>query len=92
VAEARRRFSDLLRSASREPQRVYRREQLVAVVVDEVAFAEMEVARAHRTGRALGDAMGELRALLSGSPLPTTALAREDREDVFAKVADDHAG
>ncbi len=92
IALAREHFSDLVRAAAREPQRIHRRDQLVAVVVDRVTFAEFCAWKERRDGPALADAMSELRALLGGAADQTVFEERGDREDALKKAIDDHSG
>ena len=89
VAEAKRRFSEVLREASREPQRVYSRSRLVAAIVDP---ASLGVLLEHRrqTQTSLADDLGELRTILAeegGAGLEPSR--REDRANAFAAVLDE---
>lgn len=81
IAEARRHLAEVLRAAGREPQPIYRREELVAVVIDRKSFEEFELWRKGRTRASLASRMAELRRLLDGVELE--APSRHDRKNPF---------
>lgn len=80
IAQARRRFSEMLRQSTREPQEIYRRDQLVAVVcspetVDELATLRRESAK----GKSVRAAFDELREISARERYVLSASERRDR-------------
>jgi len=65
VAEAKQRFSEVLRAAQDEPQPVYKRNDLVAAVVSGETFEEFQEWRKRRLSRTLAEATEELRRLVA---------------------------
>lgn len=63
TGEAKQRFSEVLRQSETEPQRIYRRDRLVAAVISAEAFEEFELWRDTQGRRTLGDAAEEIREL-----------------------------
>lgn len=86
VAEAKGRLSELIRQASREPQLVYRRHELVAVVVDPVTF---ERTRPHEEPRrrTLAEAATEARGVLTDERFDLEVPERRDRPTSLDEVA-----
>lgn len=80
VAEARRRFAELVRSAAREPQAIYNRDRLVAAVVDPDTLRELVEARIQEPKRTVGDAFAELRTICEEDGYELELPARGDRE------------
>jgi prevent-host-death family protein len=60
IAEAKQRFSDVVRRAAREPQLIVRREQPVAAVIGPDELDAFLAWRASRTARPLAEALAEL--------------------------------
>lgn len=88
IAEARRRFAELLRKAREGPQVVVNRGKPVAAVVGVETFEQFRAWSAHRTRRTLADAFDELRAIAAGDPCPLPAPSREDRPNPMADALD----
>lgn len=87
VAQARQRLAEVLKAASREPQPIYRRDELMAVVVDGGTFEEFEAWRRGRAQPCLAEKMSELRELLGGEELALPS--RQDRRNPFVDSGDD---
>ncbi len=83
IAKARQRFSELLESAVREPQPIYKRDRLVAAVVDAETFAEFLRWKEERATRSTAEALGELRALCEKERYEFEWPDREDRLNPF---------
>jgi hypothetical protein len=79
VAEARRRFAELLRSAAKEPQTVYRRDELIAAVVDATSFGEFAAWRAAQRARTLGQELADLRRICIDDDYELELPERTDR-------------
>ncbi len=82
VAEAKRRFSELLRKAVREPQLIYSRDRLVAAVVDP---GTLEAVRRwqEREGRSVAERFAEYRAIAAEEEYALEVPARRDRTNRF---------
>jgi hypothetical protein len=80
IAAARQHLSELVGLAAREPQRVYRRDRLVAAVVSP-EFAD-EIERHRRPS--LAAKLAELQRLCAEASYELTAPAREDRANPLA--------
>ena len=83
VAEARRRFSELIRSAASEPQPIYNRQRLVGVVVDVETFEAFLRWREDQAGRSVADALEELRAICQAEGYRLEPPGRSNRDDPF---------
>ena len=89
IAEAKQRFSELLRAAEAEPQRVRNRSRLVAIVVsarDAEAFEEWR--RQTSAARSLARAVDEIREICRSEDYALTLGSRVDRENALLEVAD----
>lgn len=85
IAEAKQRFSEVVRAAEEEVQMIYNRERRVAAVVGGPALdAFLDWHRRHR-GRTLADAFAELRALAAADGFTFEAPPRRDRPNPFAE-------
>lgn len=87
VAEAKAGLSDLLRRAHGEPQRVYRRRELVAVVVDPATFERLQQGEKASRAHSLADAAAEARAVLADEGFELDIPARRDREAALGEGA-----
>jgi PHD/YefM family antitoxin component YafN of YafNO toxin-antitoxin module len=63
TGEAKQRFSEVLRRSEEAPQRIYRRDRLVAAVISAEAFEEYRRWREESERRTLADAFDEVREL-----------------------------
>ena len=64
IVNARQQFADLVRAAAEEPQPVYNRERMVAVVVDPASFEEFQAWQRQRGG-SIADSFAELHAIFA---------------------------
>jgi len=90
VAQAKQRFSEVLRAASEEPQRIYKRHQLVAMIVAGETFEEFRRWQQRSQRRSIAEEFAELRAIAAEEggwelPLPD----RVDRPNAFAESLED---
>src|SRR5437762_1772064 len=83
VAQARRHLAEVVRAAAREPQRIYRRDELVATVVDPKTFEEFSAWCAAQRGRTIGQAFAELRTICAAEGYTLEAPGRHDRATPF---------
>lgn len=84
IAEARRRFSQLLSDVVREPQPIYRRSRRVAAVVNAEELEAFEAWRQREQRKSLADDFRELREIHEGESPALEAPARHDRPNRFA--------
>lgn len=89
VGEAKQRFSELLRAATREPQGVFNRDRLVAVVIDADTHEAFQAWRAKQREGSLAEAFRQLRQLLLEERYTLKLPRRRDRLNRFTSVLDD---
>ncbi len=90
VAQAKQRLSEVLRSAEKEPQRIYNRQRLVAAVVCGETFEEFLRWKQNRERKSIGEEFAELRAICAeegGWELPEAS--RKDRPNPFPEALKD---
>lgn len=83
IGQAKQRFSEVVREASEEPQRIYKRDRLVAAVVDADDLEEFLQWKRTRGRRTIAEAFDELRRIRGDEP-PFEAPPRIDRPNPFA--------
>ena len=83
IGQAKQRFSEVVREASEEPQWIYKRDRLVAAVVDAEGLDEFLQWKRGRNRRSLAEAFDELRRV-RGDEAPIEAPPRMDRPNPFA--------
>jgi prevent-host-death family protein len=83
VAEAKQRFSEVVRAAEEEPQMIYNRDRRVAAVVGGEALKGFLGWQA-RQGRTLAAAFDELRDLAAEEGFELEVPPRRDRDNPFA--------
>ncbi|MCP4697431.1 MAG: prevent-host-death protein [Gammaproteobacteria bacterium] len=84
TAQARQQFSQLLHAATNEPQRIFKREKLVAAVIDAASFEQFKRWQAQQQDRTVGSAFAELRRICAEEDYRLEISARTDRENPFA--------
>jgi hypothetical protein len=84
VADAKRRFSEVMRLAVSEPQLIYNRERLVAAVVDPEMLEEFRRWRVLR-GRSVAERFAEYRVLAAEEEYELEIPERRDRDNPFAE-------
>jgi prevent-host-death family protein len=80
TGDAKQRFSEVLRRCESEPQPIYRRNRLVAVVVSAADYEEFERWRESRQRCTLADAFGEVRELCAHYDYELDTGERRDRK------------
>lgn len=89
VAEAKQNLSKLLRAAAEEPQRIYRRDRLVAAVVDSATFAEFESWRREQERmKSPSEVFADLRRICAEEDFEFPEVPRADRVNPFAEDAE----
>ncbi len=89
VAEAKQKFSEVVRRVTREPQFIYSRNRLVAAMVDPETFQAFEAWRARQQRLSLADAFVELRQIAAEEDYELEIPARRNRENTFIDVVKD---
>jgi antitoxin (DNA-binding transcriptional repressor) of toxin-antitoxin stability system len=84
IGEAKQRFSEVVREAADEPQWIYKRDRLVAAVVDAESLATFLEWKRRRERRTLADAFEELRRI-RGDEAWIEVPPRRDRPNPFAR-------
>jgi len=85
VAEAKQRFSEVVRAAEEEPQMIYNRGRLVAAVVPAEEVQEFLARREGREHSSIGDAFAALRKICAEEGYTFEIPSREDRPNPFAE-------
>ncbi len=89
VAEAKQKFSEVLRAAMQSPQLVFNRDRLVAVVIDAETFQAFQTWREQQETVTLAEAFAELRDLCTAEDYTFVAPPRRDRRNAFAEALDE---
>lgn len=89
IADAKQRFSLLVKQAVAEPQLIYNRKHLVAAVIDAEEYQAFKAWSEQRAARSLADEMAELRALIEQEDAELTLPPRTTRANAFTRVWDD---
>ena len=80
IGEAKQRFSEVVRRASTEPQRIYNRDRLVAAMVSADLLDEIERLRRERSTWTLDTAFSEIREICKEEGYELDVGERRDRE------------
>jgi prevent-host-death family protein len=89
IADAKQRFSEVVKQAVAEPQLIYNRKRLVAAVIDADDYQAFKAWSEQRATRSLGDELAELRQLLQEEDYELTLPPRTTRADAFTAAGDD---
>ncbi|MGH8615606.1 MAG: type II toxin-antitoxin system Phd/YefM family antitoxin [Gammaproteobacteria bacterium] len=88
IAEAKQKFSDVVRKAGQEPQLIFNRDRLVAAVVDPETFEAFQTCREQEQSRSIAAAFDELRKLVAEEGYKLEAPPRRNRKNTFTGVLD----
>lgn len=89
IAEAKQKFSAMLRAAATEPQQILNRGHVVAAVIDATTFEAFQAWRRQQETISLAEAFAELRELCAEEHYTLTTPTRQDRKNTFAEAIDD---
>jgi prevent-host-death family protein len=89
IAEAKQKFSDVVRQSAEEPQLIYNRERPVAAIVDAETFLAFQAWREREAHRSLGQAFAEFRRLCGEEGAELKIPPRSDRPNLFASELDE---
>lgn len=89
IADAKQKFSELIREAENEPQWIYNRDRLVAAVVPAESLQEFLAWRDEKERPSLGEAFDELRRICQEEDYTFEIPPRQERPNPFPDALDD---
>jgi antitoxin (DNA-binding transcriptional repressor) of toxin-antitoxin stability system len=89
IAEAKQKFSELVRAAEDEPQWIYNRDKLVAGVVPPDTLQEFLDWKTRTRRPTIAEALGEVRRICQEEGYSLEIPARKNRPNPFADALDD---
>ena len=89
VAEAKQKFSEVVRATAEEPQLIFNRNRLVAAVVDAKTFQAFQAWYDQQSRSTLAETFAELRRLCAEEAYTLTLPPRQDRANAFVEAMDD---
>lgn len=89
IADAKQRFSELVRQAVAEPQLIYNRKRLVAAVIDAEDYQAFKAWSEQRAARSLAEEMAELRQLMQEEDYELILPPRSSRPNAFTAACGD---
>ena len=92
IAQARQKFSEIIRRAADGPQLIYNRKRLVAVVIDAERFRAFQAWSKQAAGRTLTEEFAELRKIMEEEDYELTLPPRSTRRSAFIKALEEEQG
>lgn len=89
IAEAKQKFSELVKAAENEPQRIYNRDKLVAAMIPAEILKEFLDWRRQKKERTLGEAFEELRRIAEEEDYTLEIRRRQERPNPFPDALDE---
>jgi prevent-host-death family protein len=89
IADAKQKFSELIRAAEDEPQWIYNRDKLVAAVIPAATLQEFLAWRNEQERPSLGEAFAELRRICEEEEYTFENPLRQERPDPFPDALDE---
>lgn len=89
IAEAKQKFSELVKAAEDEPQWIYNRDKLVAAVVPAATLKEFMGWHHQKQERTLGEAFAELRRICEEEDFTLGTPPRQERLNPFPDALDE---
>lgn len=89
IAQAKQHFSEVVRASGQEPQRIFNRNQLVAVVLSAADMAAFETWQRQSAKRSLAEEFAEVRQLLEQEAYELAVPPRADRANAFAQMLEE---
>lgn len=89
IAQAKQRFSEVVKQAATEPQLIYNRDRLVAAVIDVEAFNAFNQWRERSQRRTLADELAELRKIAEEENYELIVPPRTDRPNAFLTMLEE---
>jgi len=88
IAEAKQRFSEVVRQTAEEPQLIFKRDRLVAVLMNAEEYGAFE-AWQERRRPSMAEAIAEIRKICEEEDYALEIPDRRDRPNPFAEALDD---
>ncbi len=89
VAEAKQKFSEVLRATATEPQLIFKRDRLVAAMIDARTYEAFQAWYEQQHRATMAKAFVELRQLCTEEGYTLSAPTRQDRTNTFAEALND---
>lgn len=89
IAQAKQRFSQVVKQAATEPQLIYDRDRLVAAVIDVEAFNAFNQWRERSQRRTLADEFAELRKIAEEENYELIVPPRVNRPNAFLEMLEE---
>ncbi len=89
IAQARQKFSEIVRRAADGPQLIYNRNRLVAVVIDAENFRAFKAWSEQAAGRTLDEQFAELRQIMEEEDYELTLPPRSTRQSAFIETLEE---
>ena len=89
IAEAKQRFSEVVRETAEEPQLIYKRGRLVAVLMNAEEYGAFEAWKEERQRPSMAEAIAEIRKICEQEDYELEIPDRRDRPNPFAEALDD---
>lgn len=89
IAEAKQKFSELVKAAEDEPQWIYNRDKLVVAMVPAETLREFLSWRHQRQERTVGEAVEELRRICEEEDYTLNIPPRQERPNPFPDALDE---
>lgn len=89
IAEAKQRFSEVVRHTAEGPQRICNRDRLVAVMLGAEGYRGFEAWKEEKHAPSMSQAIDEVRRICSEDDYELDLPERRDRANPFAEALDD---
>ncbi len=80
IAEAKKKFSEMIHRVHDEPQEIYNRDSMVAVVIDPIQYEKFKSLRETQERESIGAAFDELRDICEAESYEIVIPERKNRE------------
>ena len=91
IAQAKQRFSEIVRQAAEGPQLIYNRKRLVAAVIDAEDYRAYKEWSDRASQRTLADEFAELRRIMQEDDYELTVPSRSTRANAFVEALQEEA-
>jgi prevent-host-death family protein len=89
IAEAKQRFSEVVRETAEGPQLIYNRDRLVAVIVDAEEYGDFEAWKEKGKDPSMAESIAEIRRICAEEGYDLEVPERRDRPNEFAAALDE---
>ncbi len=91
IAQAKQRFSEIIRQSAEGPQLIYNRKRLVAAVIDAENYRAFKEWSERTSRRTLADEFAELRQIMQEEDYELTLTPRSTRPNAFVEALEEEA-